>query len=138
MKAKNIIAIVIVIALAIGGYNYYIDATAPLETKLEPTDRIVFDILSEGAPKFKNPASVRISEGYLSKSQDSITVRLTGENSYGGHTSSVYVIKKGGDMIDYSSKELKKDGEIMFNAGGITGTKINAEKVNAAFASHHK
>lgn len=132
---KKIIAAIVVVAVAVGGYLYYLDATAPLETKLDSTDRIAYDILSEGASKFKNPASVRISEGFLSKDKEEITVRLSAENGFGGHETKVYVLKKGGKVDDVNYKGA---GEIILESEKLLGTKINAEKINEAFASHHK
>ena len=58
---KKIIAAIVVVAVAVGGYLYYLDATAPLETKLPKNDKKVYAVMTVCSSKFKNPGECIIN-----------------------------------------------------------------------------
>lgn len=135
MSIKNIFIGLAMCVVIVAWYSYYQNMTAPLETKLQANDRIAYDMMTSAASQFKNPASVRLTEAYLSKNKDELTANISGENSMGGHNSTVFTISKDGKLtnVDY-----KGAGKVILDAEKITGITVNVEKINEAYASHHK
>ena len=142
---RKIISAVVIVILAVGGYIYYLDATAPLETKLDSTDKIVYNAITKASTSFKNPASVRVVDGYIDYDTNTVYAKISAENGLGGHDSKVYKMDADGNIdrqshvsditIDLGKSEIK-------TAAAGYGKKnygtFHCDKINEAYASHHK
>ena len=108
------------------------------EEYTENDNKIVYEIMNKCSKHFKNPASLRLVDGYLSTDKTEVTARVTAENGYGGHNARLAVMKKNGDTTIFKKDDEEKNGNELMTIAKYSGVEIDVEKANDLFAQHHK
>ena len=97
-------------------------------------DKTAYELLDQGSRKFKNPSSIRITEGiiyYDKEGKEIFLARVSAENGFGGHANKVYSFKSDGSVLPWDDDK----GDFMLKF--TEGTKVDTEKVNKKWVKAH-
>lgn len=104
--------------------------------KLDNNEKIAYKILDKGSVRFKNPASIRLVEAKLRSSDSTLVARISAENGFGGHGTTIYSIKEDGNVIAWD-KDTKKAGEMILGVNTSGEVILDVEKMNRAWIEKH-